>query len=168
MKIKKIEPTKEVIAIYSSQTNTRRRVIAGTGYEYIATATDADADGSHIKGLLLGFMMKYLPDYVANKRFGEFNTPVQAVIKNKNIVRWIYDISDGLNLKSDETGKWFKGLGSWKEKDLENVIKKDGVENMLRLFDLDSTELVDDWLNSSKSDKRKEYLQNNFFDIAAV
>lgn len=44
MKIKKIEPTKEIIQNYNNQTNIRRRVVQGTGYEFIATATDADSD----------------------------------------------------------------------------------------------------------------------------
>lgn len=113
-------------------------------------------------------MYKYLPDYISNKRFGELKTPVQAVLKNKKIIRWIYNPSDGLNLKAGESGKWMKGLGSWKEKDLEHVVKTDGIENMLKLFDLDSLEILDDWLNSSKSDKRKEYLHSNFFDITGV
>ncbi len=143
-------------------------IIQNEEYEYIVTATDADADGSHIKGLLFGFFSKYLPEYIAQGRFGEFNTPVQAVIKNKKMVRWIYNLSDGLNLKSGEVGKYFKGLGSWKAVDLENVVKKDGIENMIRLFTLDDESVVDDWLSKDKSDARKEYLRNNHFDITSV
>jgi len=47
MKIKKIELNKENISMYKSQTvsvDIRRRVIVGSGYEYIAIASDADSD----------------------------------------------------------------------------------------------------------------------------
>lgn len=143
-------------------------IVQSEGYQYIATATDADADGSHIKGLLLGFFKKYLPEYLDENRFGELATPVQAVIKNKKMVRWIYNMEDGLNLKHGETGKYFKGLGSWKAKDLEHVVKVDGIESMLRLFKLDKEEVLDDWLSGEKADKRKEYLRENHFDITAI
>ncbi len=143
-------------------------IVQSEGYEYIATATDADADGSHIKGLLLGFFKRYLPKYIEDKKFGELQTPVQAVIKNKKLVRWIYKLTDGLNLKPGETGKYFKGLGSWKAKDLEYVVKTDGIENMLKLFNLDDEVILDDWLSGQKADKRKEYLSKNKFDITAI
>ena len=144
------------------------QIAQSEGYEFIATATDADADGQHIKGLFLGFFSRYLPEYLEQSRFGELSTPVQAVIKNKKMIRWIYDMDEGLNLKSGESGKYFKGLGSWKEKDLANVVKTDGITKMLKMFDLDNTEVLDNWLSGSKSDERKEYLRNNHFDITSI
>lgn len=156
----KFTANKELSEIY--------QIAQNEGYEYIATATDADADGQHIKGLFLGFFSRYLPEYLEESRFGELSTPVQAVIKNKKMVRWIYDMSDGLNLKSGESGKYFKGLGSWKEKDLAHVVKTDGITKMLRMFDLDDVEVLDNWLSGSKSDERKEYLRNNHFDITSI
>jgi DNA topoisomerase-2 len=143
-------------------------IIQNEEYEYIVTATDADADGQHIKGLLMGFFIKYLPEYIEEHRFGELRTPVQAVIKNKKIIRWIYDLNESLDLKKGETGKYYKGLGSWKAKDLEQVIKTDGVENMVSLFNVDDDDIVDDWLSSKKADKRKEYIQDNVFDITGI
>ncbi len=143
-------------------------IVQSENYDYIATATDADADGSHIKGLLIGFFKKYLPGYLEQGKFGELATPVQAVIKNKKIIRWIYNLEDNLNLKAGESGKYFKGLGSWKAKDLEHVVKTDGIKNMLRLYVLSKDDILDDWLSGDKADKRKEYLSNNHFDITAI
>lgn len=144
------------------------QIIQNEDYDYICVAADADSDGSHIKGLLIGFFKKYLSDYIDNSKFGELNTPVQAVIKNKKIVRWIYSLDDSLNLKAGEQGKYFKGLGSWKAADLELVVKKDGIENMIKLFNLDDIEVLDNWLNGNKADIRKGYLTNNNFDITGV
>jgi len=142
-------------------------IIQNEDYEYICTATDADADGAHIKGLLLGFFSKYLPEYLVESRFGELQTPVQGVIKNKKLIRWVYEIQD-LKLKAGETGKYYKGLGSWKADDLKKVVKQDQIQNMINLFDLDDTEVMDNWLSSDKVPARKEYLSKNFFDITAV
>ena len=143
-------------------------IIQTEGYDYIVTATDADADGSHIKGLLIGFFDKYLPEYLQNGRFGELATPVQAVIKNKKLQRWVYTLGDPLNLKAGETGKYYKGLGSFKSADLAHIVKTDGIENMIQLFNLDDKQILNDWLAGNKADKRKEYLSNNYFDIATV
>jgi len=144
------------------------QVLISEDYEYICTATDADSDGSHIKGLLIGFFQRYLPDIISQGKFGELRTPVQAVITNKKLTRWVYELGADLKLKNQEVGKYFKGLGSWKSKDLAQVVKTDGIENMIRIFDIDDEVIVDDWLSSAKADKRKEYLQNNVFDITGV
>ncbi len=143
-------------------------IVQSEGYEYIATASDSDADGAHIKGLLLGFFKKYLPEYIEQGRFAELLTPVQVAMKNKKPVRWIYSIGDGLNLKPGEEGKYMKGLGSWKVKDLQHVVKTDGIENMIKIFKLDDEVILDDWLSADKTDKRKEYISDNYFDITAV
>jgi DNA topoisomerase-2 len=60
------------------------QVIQNEDYQYICTATDADADGSHIKGLLLGFFTKYLPELLEKQKFGELQTPVQPLLKIRN------------------------------------------------------------------------------------
>jgi DNA gyrase/topoisomerase IV subunit B len=117
---------------------------------------------------LLGFFKKYLPDYLLNQRFGELQTPVQAVMKNKKPIRWIYELGATLDLKPGESGKYYKGLGSWKSDDLQHVVKTDGIENMINLFDLDSADILDDWLNSDKADTRKIYISRNEFDITGV
>ena len=144
------------------------QIVETEGYEYVAIASDQDQDGSHIKGLFLGFFMKYFPKLVEDHKFGELQTPIQAVIKNKKIQRWVYSTLDDLNLGQGETGKFFKGLGSWKEKDLQHVVASDGIEHMLKMFEVDDIELVDDWLSKEKVPKRKEYLQDNYFDITSA
>jgi len=144
------------------------QVVTNEDYKYIITATDSDADGSHIKGLLLGFFQKYLPDILNQNKFGELKTPIKAVIKNKKLQRWVYELQDELNLKSGEIGKYYKGLGSFKSEDLKHIVKQDGIKNMIRIFEVDNKDILDNWLLTNLSDKRKEYIQNNFFDITGV
>jgi DNA topoisomerase-2 len=144
------------------------QIIQNENYQYIITATDADADGSHIKGLLLGFFQKYLSEYIIDNRFGELQTPVQAAIKNKKPVRWIYELGETLKLNKGEVGKFYKGLGSWKPEDLKKVVQADGIENMISLFEIDDHTILDNWMNSDRADVRKVYLTNNEFDITGI
>jgi len=88
------------------------------------------------------------------------------VKKNNKIVRWYYNLQDETNIKPGEKIKFLKGLGSSNSEELKNIIKQDGLENMINIFDFDDEKILDDWLNSKKSDKRKEYLLQNEFSIA--
>jgi DNA gyrase/topoisomerase IV subunit B len=144
------------------------QVIQNEDYEYICTATDSDADGSHIKGLLLGFFKKYLSELLDQNKFGELQTPVQAAIKNKKLQRWSYELGKGIELKKGEVGKYFKGLGSWNAKDLKHVVQTDGIENMINMFTIDDDKIIDNWLNSKMADIRKEYISMNEFDITGI
>lgn len=142
------------------------QVIQNEGYQYIITATDQDLDGLHIRGLLLGFFQRYLPEM--KTRVGIINTPVIGVKKGKALQRWYYNLNDEPVIKSGETSKYYKGLGSWKESDLKYVVQQDGLAKMIELFEFDDDEVIDDWLGDGKSDKRKEYIQENEFSIAKL
>jgi len=141
-------------------------IIQNEGYEKIITATDADLDGIHIRGLVLGFVERYLPDMKNN--IGTIKTPVKAAKKGKKLIRWTYDLNGDLKLKSGEELKYFKGLGTWTKEDLKQVIEKDSLDNMIEIFEYDDLEILDDWLSDKKADKRKEYIMSNDFDIAKV
>jgi len=144
------------------------QIIQTEGYELVCTATDADADGSHIKGLLLGFYQKYLPGELNQGKFGELQTPVQIALKNNKPQRWTYELGTDFQVKKGETGKYMKGLGSYKSSLLQYIVKADGIENMIKIFELDNNSILDDWLSGKKSDKRKEYIKENVFDITGI
>ena len=120
--------------------------------------------GYTIRGILMGFVHKYLPEY--KDKFGVLNTPVLLVKKNNKVLRWAYNLSDDLKLQPGEKAKFLKGLGSSNADELKEIIKKDGLENMIRLIQFNDDEIMNDWLSGDSSDKRKEYLMNNFFDIS--
>lgn len=141
------------------------QVIQNEEYEYIVFATDQDLDGFHIRGLLIGFFMKYLPDY--KDRLGMLQTPIMTVVKNKKLVSWHYNFSDSPKLKSGEVVAYKKGLGSWKEDELKEIIQKDGFQNMVRLVNIDDDSLIEDWLGKD-SEPRKEFILTNEFSIAKV
>jgi DNA gyrase/topoisomerase IV subunit B len=144
------------------------RIILNEGYEYIVVATDQDLDGLHIRTLLSGFMKKYLDSHL--DRYCMMQTPVLATKKGNQITGWYYDADARVQLKSGETMKYYKGLGSWTEKDLKYIVEQDGIENMIMQVDFDDVELLDDWLNKSKDkiEVRKKYIDANFFNIALL
>jgi len=146
------------------------QIVNSEEYEYIVFATDQDLDGFTIRGLLLGFFQRYLPEYIEEGRVGSLDTPIIALEKGGEIKHWYYSMNDIDNdLYRTHSSTYYKGLGTWEEKDLKYIIKQDGVESMIKLFKNTETseEIIDDWLNgdSKKSDKRKEYIEGNDFDL---
>lgn len=142
------------------------QIIQNEGYEYVIYATDQDLDGYHIRGLLTGFFVRYLPDLKG--RLGMLQTPVIAIKKNKQLVRWYYNLSETVKLKSGEVSKYMKGLGSFKASDLKEIVEKDGVKSMINMIDFDDEQIIDDWLSDKSADVRKEYILENDFSIAKL
>lgn len=143
------------------------QIIQNEGYQYIVAATDQDLDGIHIRGLLTGFIQKYLTEF--NTKFCIFDTPIVALKKQGKIVKWFYEIDD--YNKFDCTGyesKYYKGLGSWLEKDLKYIIQQEGLHKMINLLEFDDTQIMNDWLSKTESDRRKQYIQDNCFSIALL
>lgn len=142
------------------------QIIQNEEYECIAYATDQDLDGIHIRGLLTGFIERYLPEY--KNKIGILQTPVIGIKKNNKLQRWLYSLNERVSMKAGEVSKYYKGLGSWEEKDLKFIVEKDGLQKMIELLEFDSPEMINDWLSDKKADKRKEYIQDNEFNVAQI
>lgn len=142
------------------------RVLKNENYENIVFATDADLDGHHIRGLLIGFFERYMPEFKG--KIAMLQTPMIVVKKNGKPVRWSYSLSDSLEPKAGEVSHWMKGLGSWKTSDLQHVVETDGTNKMIDIIEFDDIMIIDDWLSDSSSDKRKEYILANDFNIAKI
>lgn len=142
-------------------------IITNEDFEYIIPATDQDLDGIHIRGLLIGFIQRYLPEY--KNKIGLLNTPVIVIKKNRKPVRWYYSLKDDIKVGAGESSHYMKGLGSFKPTDLEAIIKKDGIEQMIVMLDFDeeSDDYIGDWLGEDSA-PRKKYITNNSFSIAKL
>jgi len=140
------------------------KVIQNENYEYIIYGTDQDLDGFHIRGLLTGFFVRYLPEL--KNRIGILQTPVIGITKNDKIIKWYYDLNDSVKLKPGEVTNWMKGLGSWDIKDLKRVIEVDGLDKMITMleFDKDADRVIEEWLGDD-SEPRKKYILANDFSI---
>lgn len=86
-------------------------------------------------------------------------------MKNRKPVKWVYDYNSIGTLKGDISFK--KGLGSWKETDLNTVIKTDGLDKMLMILkqDTKTSQTIKDWFDTSASDIRKQKIIENDFDL---
>lgn len=65
---------------------------------------------------------------------------------------------------------YYKGLGSWKAKELKQLVEKHGLDKFIKTLEYDekSIDVIDDWLNRKKADVRKEYLRQNEFSIFSI
>lgn len=134
-------------------------------YHNFATCSGAVVHNCHIRGLLLGFILKYLPEM--KDSIGIFETPVKVIKKGKTPVRWTYDLNEELTAKSGETFKYVKGLGTWNIEDLKHIIKKDGLDKMMNMLEFDDDETILGWLGNN-SEYRKEFILLNDFNIAKL
>lgn len=142
------------------------RVLKNEDYENIVFATDADLDGNHIRGLLIGFFERYMPELKG--KIAMLQTPVIVVKKNGKPIRWSYSISESIEPTSSEHAHWMKGLGSWKTSDLQQVVDTDGMDKMIDIIEFDDSTIIDNWLSDSTVDRRKEYILDNDFNIAKI
>ena len=145
-------------------------ILHNTDFNKIVLASDQDLDGMHIRMLLISFIYKFFPEKLKDKTLYCLDTPVAFIEKNDKLIKWFYDI-DELNeysIKSGEKVSYAKGLGAWETPMLKEIIKTDGLDNMLKSYDFNNKDLLLDWMVAKNVDKRKEYLQNNNFNIAQL
>lgn len=148
---------------YCNQPRVRRIRESKGGFEHIVFATDQDLDGIHIRGLLSGFIEKYLPSM--KDRVGMLQTPVIAVTKNGKVQRWTYSLDGTIEVKRGESVDYKKGLGSWDPEELKYIIEQEGLDAMVSNVDFDTLEVMDEWLGDDSA-PRKKYIVNNKFNIA--
>ena len=80
--------------------------------------TDADVDGSHIKGLVMNFIHYFWPSLLSIKGFVKsLSTPVVKISKGKQVISF-YNLSEYNNWKDENNDgkgwyiKYYKGLGT--------------------------------------------------------
>jgi DNA topoisomerase-2 len=135
----------------------------------ICLATDADADGMRITGLVSLFMFKYFPEHLNNGKMKILRTPIAIGKKNNIVKEWAYTFADVNKINHKLDVSYVKGLGSWSEKDLKHIIDADTMAEMLPTVSIADTDLFTNWFSSSTIDYRKEQLlQSAPFDIMKV
>lgn len=92
-------------------------------YGQIVIMTDADPDGSHIRGLLLYMFSKFWPSLLKEEGFIKFMITPIVVAKNKSTTKHFYTLPsfrawfDGLQNKQSWTIKYYKGLATSTQKE---------------------------------------------------
>lgn len=135
----------------------------------ICIATDADADGSRIRGLVALFIHKFFPEHLQSGKIKILRTPIAIGKKNNVVKEWAYTFADVNKIDHKLDVSYVKGLGSWSEKDLKDIIAADTMDEMLPTVSIDDTNLFTSWFSGSTIDYRKEQiLQAAPFDIMRV
>jgi len=124
----------------------------------ICIATDADADGSRIRGLVALFMFKFFPDHLNNGLLKILRTPIAIGKKNNKVKEWAYTFSDVSKLDNKLDIQYQKGLGSWSERDLKDIIAIDTLASMLPTVSITDTELFNQWFSGSTTTFRKDQI----------
>ena len=166
-KVSKNEEVKNLKIILGLQQGKVYEDLSDLRYGSIMILTDADVDGSHIKGLLLNLFHHFWPSLLRQPGFiKSMLTPIVKA-KTKSDVRVFYTLTDYENWKAvGDTGsydiKYYKGLGTSSSQEAKEYFK-----------DLDSSEIRYLWnedqavdltinlaFNKDMADNRKEWLGN--------
>lgn len=143
-------------------------IIRTEGYQYIIWSTDQDLDGIHIRGLGITFSYTHVPELLKTGKIGMLETPLIGVKKNDTLVDWAYNI-DELTPAMEKKGvmKYYKGLGSFKEKDLKAVIERDGISKMIKIFEFDdeAEDTIRGWFMEDRVEYRKDKISQNEFSL---
>jgi DNA gyrase/topoisomerase IV subunit B len=143
-------------------------IINSEGYPYVIFSTDQDLDGIHIRGLGITFGYTHNREMLLKGQMGMLQTPLIGIKKGNKLVDWVYRIDDLTpEIERKGTAKYYKGLGSWKESDLKEVVEKDGLRKMIDIFEFDEeAELnIKGWFDPENIDFRKTKIQANEFSL---
>lgn len=149
-------------------------------FDKIVLANDSDIDGLHIQMIYLGWWMKFGKELFNMHKIARLRTPLVilwADQKMTKIFKAFYTLDEYKAYEANHDiskykKNYFKGLGSWSPEQFQHLfdLAPNGIENFLEYFSLDEKDvvLVDDWLNSDKTDIRKQYLREYNLDIEKV
>jgi len=158
-------------------------------YGKVMVLTDADVDGSHIKGLLINFFHAQWPSLIKKDFIQTLKTPIVKAIKGKGVIEFYTEQDYNKWKESSATDiskyqiRYYKGLGTSTKEDAKNTFKKFSElkvdyyhkdnkcdESILLAFEKDKNVKTEANEQAVKcSDKRKKWLsgydKNSYLDI---
>jgi DNA topoisomerase-2 len=135
-------------------------------YGSVALATDSDADGSHIKGLIMNFFHCFWPSLLQIEGFLKtLYTPIVKGVKTTGQTAGqtvsFYNLNEYHQFKQQHpTGwnyKYFKGLGTSTSKEFKEYFGK--LDEITACYQLDKDESLLMAFSKERSDQRKDWLQ---------
>jgi DNA topoisomerase-2 len=136
-------------------------------YGAIMILTDADVDGSHIKGLLINMFHNFWPSLL--KQDGFVKSMITPIIKarKKDDIKMFYTLSEYEQWKKEGTNdgyeiKYYKGLGTSTSSEAKDYFKDMDINEIKYVWNEDN--MVNSTINlafsKTKSDARKGWLEN--------
>ena len=137
-------------------------------YGKVVILADSDVDGKHIVGLVINMFEHFYPSLLGRGYMSFMRTPIMRAYKGKKHVDFFTQNQyDEWNEKTgDKTWKikYFKGLGSSNDEEIERDAKNNKNQTVKCLFDENASSSLNLAFHSSLADKRKEWLTT--FDAA--
>lgn len=162
---------KSILQILNLDITGRSRTI---NHDSVLIACDADPDGMHIAGLLLNMFQRFYPKIIEDGKLKLFRTPMMVlkakrkggktvlIYNFKELFKW-----EERNDIAKYEASYYKGLGSWKSKDLSQLIEKHGIEKFVIPFKQkrDLSDLFTNWFDKNESEFRKDQIRDIQFSI---
>lgn len=138
-------------------------------YGRIMALTDSDADGSHIKGLIMNLFQQMWPSLL--KVDGFITSMLTPIVKSKKVqggkevVLEFFNTSDFAKWKEQQNGskgwdiKYYKGLGTSTSKEAKEYFRKMQLV-VYRHEGKTSDNVLDLAFNKKRADDRKEWIMN--------
>lgn len=163
-KIKENDEIKNIISAIGLEFGKKYKSTDELRYGKVVFMEDADADGSHIKGLLINIFDNFWPELLNLDFLYEFITPIVKIEKGGRY-RYFYRLDDYKKWKRENnTSGWFikyyKGLGTI-EPDESKLFFKSIKKHLIKFNTInkeDRSNLIDLAFNKKRTDDRKDWL----------
>lgn len=161
---KEFENIKKMLGLRQGVDYTSEANFKTLRYRRVIITTDADSDGMHILGLIINLFRTFWPSLFDRGFVCQLVTPVVRVFqKGKKVPLRFYDEQtfldwfrvNGKDFKGDIT--YYKGLGSSEDQDIEDDMTTAPI--MILKHDEDGKFLIDLAFDKTKSDERKQWIQ---------
>lgn len=130
-------------------------------YHTLAVSTDADLDGSHIRGLLVVAFNRFWPQLIELGVLKFLRTPVVIAKQGKNLFEF-FTPDEFKKWEAEQTkpytSKYYKGLGSHEESNMERFMNDPKYMYTVSKMDVEDTEMLKLAFDPSKADERKVWL----------
>lgn len=165
-KILKNEEIKKILTITGLKLGEKVTSVAQLRFGKIAACTDADLDGSHIKGLLQNLFYTFWPELFDLGIVSFFKTPLIKIWTEgkKKEEKWFYneeEYAEWVNKNPDTKHKmkWYKGLGTSTAKEFSEYLNRmDDHLITLSIKENSDSDAIDLAFNRERADDRKEWL----------
>lgn len=156
-----IKNLKTILGLQNKKFKDVKDIRKSMRYGKILCLTDADSDGSHIKGLLLNFFHHFWPQLMETDFFHVLQTPVIKCTKG-NKIHVFFNLTEFKDF--DTTGwkvKYYKGLGTSTNIEAKESFKDlDKKDSLFKLEDKPDNDAIKLAFEKDLADNRKDWIQD--------